>query len=107
MDKIPTQTLISIHKLIEELNKNAISINTAYLFGSYANNTFNDLSDIDIALVSDYFTGNRFLDKELIRKYVIKINTDISPMPFNSKDFNQNNIMAQEILNTGLEISIF
>ncbi len=104
MDKIPAETLKSINKLIEVLNKNNFFIKKAYLFGSYARNTFTDLSDIDIALVSDSFSGNRFLDKDKIRKFVVTINSDISPMPFKTDDFNINNMMAQEILNTGIEL---
>jgi len=106
MDKIPSDALNSIYKLINELNKNNFEIQQAYLFGSYASNTFNDLSDIDIALISNSFSGNRFLDKEMIRKFVVNINTDLSPLPFNIKDFNDNNIMASEILKSGIEITL-
>ncbi len=105
MDKIPSYALNSILKLIKELNNNNFEIQKAYLFGSYASNTFNDLSDIDIALISNSFSGNRFLDKEIIRKFVVNINTDLSPLPFNTKDFNENNIMAKEILTTGIKLS--
>ena len=106
MDKIPSDALNSIYELIKELNNNNLQIQKAYLFGSYSNNSYTEFSDIDIALISNSFTGNRFLDKEMIRKFVVKINTDLSPLPFNPVDFNNNNIMASEILKTGIEISL-
>jgi uncharacterized protein len=104
MDKIPDNIKNSIVKLIEELEKNSIHILKAFLFGSYAKGTFHEFSDIDLALVSDAFSGNRFLDKELIRKYIVAINTDISPMPFIPEDFTDDNIFAGEIIKEGIQI---
>ena len=63
MDKIPIDILNKIIQFLNILEKNNIHINKAILFGSYAKGTFNEWSDIDIALVSDNFQGNRFLDK--------------------------------------------
>jgi len=106
VDKIPTEILNSIKKLVEELNNNDFNILNTYLFGSYANNSANYLSDIDIALISKSFSGNRYLDKDKIRKFVVNINSDISPIPFTPEDFNENNIMAKEILSTGIKLDL-
>jgi predicted nucleotidyltransferase len=104
MDKIPDNILFSIKLLINKLEENNILIQLAYLYGSYAKGTNNELSDIDLALVSNSFSGNRFLDKEKIRKYIVAVNTDISPMPFSPEDFNEDNFFVSEILKEGIRI---
>jgi len=104
MDKIPDNILNSIKSLINILEINQISIEKAVLFGSFAKGTNNKYSDIDLALVSDNFSGNRFLDKEKIRKYIIAVNTDISPLPYRPKDFTTDDFLVHEILKEGISI---
>lgn len=104
MDKIPFNIIESIKLLLDTLNKSDILIQKAILYGSYAKGNSDQYSDIDLALVSDSFSGNRFLDKEMIRRYVVGVNSDISPMPFRPEDFNRNNIFAQEIMKDGISI---
>jgi len=104
MDKIPDNILKIIKSLISELEKNNFPIEQAVLFGSYAKGTNEQYSDIDLALVSQNFTGNRFLDKEKIRKYIVAVNTDISPMPFRPEDFTTDDFFVDEILKYGIRI---
>ncbi len=106
MDKIPAHIIVSIKQLIAELNSNCIPIVEAVLFGSYAKGTNHQYSDIDLALVSTSFSGNRFLDKEKIREYIISVNSDISPMPFRPEDFTNDNFFANEILKEGIRIEL-
>jgi len=82
------QILKGYIKLLEENN---FPIDKAILFGSYANGKYDEWSDIDVLLVSKAFSGERFLDKEKIRKLTISYNSNISPIPFNSKDFDVTN----------------
>jgi predicted nucleotidyltransferase len=105
MDQVPDQILNSIKKLIESLEQDNIKIKQAILFGSYAKVTFNELSDIYLVLISDSFNGNRFLDKERIRKHIVSVNTDISPIPFRPEDFNYDDIMAFEIQRESITIN--
>lgn len=90
---------------IKLLESNNFPIKTAYLFGSYANGTFNEWSDIDVLLVSDSFEGIRFSDKEKIRKITLSYNSDISPIPFNTKDFDLTNLFIKDIVNSGIQIA--
>jgi predicted nucleotidyltransferase len=105
MVEIPNNIILTINLLLTELRENNIIIEKSILFGSYAKGTYNEFSDIDLALISDSFSGNRFLDKEKIRPFIVKINTDISPMPFRPEDFNSDNIFASEILKYGIAIN--
>jgi uncharacterized protein len=104
MDKISSEVIESIKKLLLLLEENDIHIKQALVFGSYAKGTNDSDSDIDLAIVSDSFSGNRFADKEIIRKYVVYVNSDISPIPFRTEDFSEKNLLAKEILSYGIRI---
>jgi predicted nucleotidyltransferase len=56
------QLIDEINKFVRGLEKNQIHIQQAILFGSYAKGTAKEWSDIDLALVSEDFSGIRFLD---------------------------------------------
>ncbi len=89
---------------IEQLEEEGIHIQQAIVFGSYVDGKNNEWSDIDIAIVSENFDGNRFKDKNKIRKLTLKINSDISPIPFRPEDFNESNYFVKEIIETGKRI---
>ncbi|MBI2418820.1 MAG: nucleotidyltransferase domain-containing protein [Ignavibacteriales bacterium] len=82
------------------------SLAKAYLFGSYANGTANEDSDIDIALVSNAFSGNSFTDNVNVGVLTWGINTKIEAVAFRPEDFNENNILAAEILANGKILEI-
>jgi uncharacterized protein len=98
------KTIDHLKGYIKMLGENEIPIKTAYLFGSYAKGSYDEWSDIDVLLVSDVFQGVRFLDKEKIRKISLKYNHNISPIPFNTKDFDTTNLFIKEIINTGIQL---
>jgi uncharacterized protein len=93
-----------VKKYIKELEQSGFHIKTAILFGSYATGKFNEWSDIDVALVSDNFEGNRFDDKDKIRKITLSVDSDISPLPYKSEDFTEDDLFVKEILETGIKI---
>ncbi len=57
MAQVPDKITKLIKQFLHELEINQIHINKAILFGSYANGTFHEWSDIDLALVSNSFKG--------------------------------------------------
>jgi predicted nucleotidyltransferase len=57
------KTIKNIKKYILELERNKIPIKRAILFGSYAKGFARPESDIDVALISDVFSGDRFKDR--------------------------------------------
>jgi predicted nucleotidyltransferase len=79
-------------------------LNTVYLFGSYANGTAKEYSDVDLAIVSDKFEGSRFFDKQKLNKYILKTSIDLEIHPFKTEDFTDDNPFVKEILQTGLKI---
>jgi len=52
------------------------------LFGRYATGNNHDWSDIDLALVSDAFGGERFCDRNKIRRIKLEISCDLKPLPY-------------------------
>lgn len=93
-----------IKKYIKELEKNGFRITEAFLFGSYARGTAEEWSDIDIALVSPDFTGDRFRDRQRIVPLTREIDIRIEPMPFRPRDFKDDPIMAEEIKQSGKRV---
>lgn len=96
----------SVKKYIEELRKNNIPVQDAIIFGSYAKGYPNEESDIDVALVSPVFTGDRFEDRRRIVPLRRKIDNRIEPMPFTPEDFLRGGILIDEIKKTGKVVDV-
>ena len=104
MDKIPVNIIEIINRFLQKLEKSDIYVKVAILFGSYANGTYNEWSDIDLALVSDSFCGIRFYDWDKLRDAKLSVSYDLSPLPYRSEDFTPDNLFVKEILKTGIRI---
>lgn len=105
MVQLPTKINNTIKKYLKALNKNNIPIREAILFGSYATGNYQKWSDIDIALVSDIFAGDRIDDKDKIRSITLSVSSEIEVMPFAPNDFNSQNPFVEEILKTGVKLT--
>lgn len=75
------------------------------LFGSYAKGTWNEDSDIDIAVVlRDY---SNLIDTQLdLMRLRRKIDSRIEPHPFRERDFVITNPIVNEIIKFGQDIQI-
>ena len=89
-------------RYIKELDKNNIPITEAVIFGSYARGDSGPESDIDIALISEAFTGDRFEDRRRIIPFRRTIDSRIEPIPFTPEDYHNGGTLAKEIKKTGL-----
>jgi len=89
------EAIIILQKFINKLTESQISIEKAYLYGSYAKNSANNESDIDVMLISALFDKNYYdqigkiwvISKEFhekIEPYMVGknkfIHDDISPL---------------------------
>ena len=104
MAEIPYQIKKIIDQYIRELEANDIHIGKAILFGSYARGNADDWSDIDIALVSEAFEGDRLEDRNKIRKITLSVSSDLSPLPFRPEDFSPENPFVKEIIEKGITL---
>lgn len=85
------------------LKEKKINITGAYLFGSYAKDTFNEDSDIDLAIIMKNLKNSYEM---LVKLMVLRRDFDLSiePHPFDEKDFDSTNPFAYEIMKTGTKI---
>lgn len=96
-----------VNAYISDVSKQ-IKIDKAYLYGSYAKGNYNEHSDLDIAIFSDSFKGQSFVDAvtflmSLARKYR---DICIEPIAFTTADLQDDNPFVKEICTTGKEIEI-
>ena len=94
-----------IKTYVNELNKSGFPVQKVVLFGSWARGQVREDSDIDVALISDAFSGDRFQDRRKIVPLRRKINTKIEPIPFNQQSFSMGGNLVDEIMRYGEEIS--
>lgn len=107
MDNISQKVDKIIHDYINDVKKH-ITINKVIIYGSYAKGTFNEYSDLDIAIFSENFTDKKFVDAtsflfSLARKYK---DVCIEPIAFTPSDLYEDNPFVKEIIKTGKEIVI-
>ena len=95
-----------LKKYILLLNSEGVSVNKAFLFGSYSTDTATESSDIDVMLVSNKFDENDDLIIGKIWKLTRKINTKIEPFLIGNKKFNEDNSspLISMIKDKGIEI---
>jgi len=95
-----------VRRFAKEIDRIGVPLKRVVLFGSYSKNTQHKWSDIDVALVSDRFSGIGFFDSDLIGG--IKIQRPFSIIQtrtYNTKDFNvAKDPFVEEILKTGIDI---
>src|SRR3989304_5167938 len=94
--------VILVKRDIAELERDKIPIRKAIIFGSYAKEDAKKESDIDVALVSEAFSGDRFEDRRKIIPLRREIDNRIEPLPFRPEDFENGGILVEEIKKTGI-----
>jgi predicted nucleotidyltransferase len=104
MAEIPDAALLIIDQFLSELALHDIKVEQAILFGSYAKGTFDEWSDIDLALVSATFAGERFKDREKMRRIKLKVSSLLEPVPYTPEEFNADNPFIKHLLETGIRI---
>lgn len=91
-------------KFVKEIQKHKIRVLKAYLYGSYAKGSSRQDSDIDIALISPDFSGNRYFDTLKIIPLRRNIDNRIEPVTYKPEDFEESDPLVAEIKTTGMEI---
>jgi len=104
MAQIPDKINRTIKNYLSVLKKNNIPVKEAVLFGSYATGKYQEWSDIDIALVSNVFDGNRISDKDKIRVLTLSVSSELEVIPFTPEDFTPENPFVKEIMSAGVKI---
>ena len=103
MVEIQPEILNLVDSYILLLEKNGFNITEAYLFGSLINGKFDEWSDIDLAVVSEKFDGDRFEDKEKIRGFYRKIDDRLSILPLNKESLDSY-FIQKEVIEKGIRV---
>lgn len=94
-----------INKYIEAL-KEVISVDKVVLYGSWANGTPHEFSDIDLAIFSPDFGKSKLKEMQLLSKVAWDVNESIEAIPYSSEKLNTIDpaTFVHEILRTGLTV---
>ncbi|MFA5806113.1 MAG: nucleotidyltransferase domain-containing protein [Melioribacteraceae bacterium] len=105
MDFITDKNIIQKITAYISLVKKRFDVEKVYLFGSCADGKMTRDSDIDLAIVSESFTNNKFESGVILGKMTWGIDTRIEPIAFTPQEFEEQ-FFAQEIKMKGIEIPI-
>lgn len=95
MDK---EQAIEIAKRYKKLVAEKLPVKALYIYGSYSKGTYNENSDIDIAVVVDKLSDNYFDDTPILWKLRRKISNLIEPVLLIEDN---NNPLYCDIMKTG------
>lgn len=97
----------AVKKYIDCVAEHQPGLISAYVFGSYAKNTQETDSDIDVALVIENLLDTERFDTQ-VRLMVLasQIDNRIEPHPISKEDLFSNSPFALEILRTGIELRL-
>jgi len=101
LDKI---ILHKARKYLRLVEKEGIKVDRAYIYGSWAKHTQKEWSDIDIAIISRTFSGQKTRYWDILLPLVKEVDWRIEPMPFTPKRFIDENPLVWEIKKTGKRI---
>lgn len=103
----PSDSVVEIiRKYVNELNSHNIPVQEVILFGSYAAEVPREDSDIDVAIVSEAFTDDRFEDRRRIVPLRRKIDSRIEPIPFTPERFSRGGNLIDEIRRKGIKVNL-
>lgn len=95
----------AIKDYIEALRHEGIPVKEVILFGSCSRGGNRDESDIDVAIISDAFSGDRFEDRRRIVPLRRGIDSRIEPIPLTPEAFASGGNLIDEIKKTGIKIA--
>ncbi len=93
-----------IKEYVAACNKKNIYFDKVIFFGSVVNGQATENSDIDLALVSDQFSGNSINDWQMLGPVNIRFSM-IEPHTFDRNYFMKGDPFINEIKRTGIEIN--
>ena len=88
-----------------KLKESGVSVDSAYLFGSYAKRISSKFSDIDVAVISSDFSEDRFEEGIKLARIAGQIDNRIEPIPFTPGSFVEDDPLVWEIKKDGIQIN--
>lgn len=106
---VKKEVIAKIKDFITLLKQNNINVNKVFLFGSYAFGDANEVSDIDVAVISSDFGKSYLKECLLLMKIANEIDLSLSPKPYSLDEYKkakQGDFLWQEIINKGHLIDV-
>jgi predicted nucleotidyltransferase len=105
VDRTIRKIIVNFVKLLGGSN---IPVSKVILFGSYANGTAREDSDIDVAVVSERFGHSRLKEGQLLFKKARLVDSRIEPIPVSVDDYDhdEDSPILYEIKKSGIEIEL-
>lgn len=93
---------------VKALRKKGIKIDQVFIYGSYADGTAREDSDIDVAVVSPDFGIDRYEEGKLLRQVAWRVDPRIEPVPISRTSFLEHDWLPliHEIKTKGIPIEI-
>ncbi|HCC69056.1 MAG TPA: nucleotidyltransferase [Nitrospiraceae bacterium] len=106
MAKVNDLIFDTVRRFFDKLNEIGISIEVAYLYGSYVKGKQHKWSDIDVAIISSDFDEDRFDERVRLTMIASEIDDRIEPVPFRPEDFVDEDPLVWEIKKEGIPLEI-
>ncbi len=103
--KISKKVRNIVKEYVSEL-KNDIDIDRVIVFGSQVNGKASNRSDIDVAIVSDFFDSKKYNHSYLFQKLWKVKNSNIDPVGYSEREYTAKtpSPLLSEIRQNGLEL---
>lgn len=103
--KISKKVKNIVREYVAEL-KNDMEIDRVVVFGSQVKGKASNMSDIDVAIVSDFFDSNKYNHSYLFQKLWKVKNSNIDPVGYSPKEYMTKtpSPLLSEIRQNGLEL---
>jgi uncharacterized protein len=104
MATVPSKIMSVIQSYLAQISKE-IPIQKAFLFGSYAKGTFDEESDVDLAIFSDYFQHKTKVEGiTYLMLRAVDYPFDLQPIAFDMQEYEERLGLVEEIMETGVEL---
>ena len=103
--KISKKVRNIVKEYVSEL-RNDIDIDRVIVFGSQVNGKASNVSDIDVAIISDFFDSNKYNYSYLFQKLWKVENSNIDPVGYSRREYRAEtpSPLLSEIRKTGIVI---
>lgn len=104
MDK--NEALVLSKKYLRKIKKSDFLFSDAWLFGSYANGSQNEYSDIDLAIIFNDIKYKTFDNEVKLMNLRNGDETQIEPHAFTEDDFSTLSPLVNQIINEGIRVEV-
>ena len=98
------EVMKAVRCFLEALQRSGVRLSAAYLYGSQASGETRPDSDIDLALISEDFTGDWLADQRKVLPALLESDARIEVVRFRPDEFNDESPLAWEIKTKGKKI---